>query len=62
MSEAIFVTGGTGYLGSYVISELMARRDPPRLSLLTRAKGGYNAMVTLLHSVYEDFARSARPS
>jgi hypothetical protein len=30
-------------------------------ALLTRAKGGYNAMVTLLHSVYEDLARSAHP-
>ena len=35
----IFITGGTGYLGSYVIAELfLAHREPPRLALLTRAR------------------------
>ena len=33
---SLFVTGGTGYLGSYVITELLARSDA-RLVLLTRA-------------------------
>jgi hypothetical protein len=28
--------------------------------LFARAKGGYNAMVTLLHTVYEELARSAK--
>jgi len=36
MSETLFVTGGTGFLGSYVILELMARTDA-ELVLLTRA-------------------------
>lgn len=34
---SIFVTGGTGFLGSYVVTELLARHDG-RLTLLTRAK------------------------
>jgi hypothetical protein len=29
-------------------------------ALFARAKGGYNAMVTLLHTVYEELARSAK--
>ncbi|MSR64917.1 MAG: hypothetical protein EXS18_03950 [Verrucomicrobiae bacterium] len=29
-------------------------------TLFSRAKGGYNSLVTLLHSVYEEFARSSR--
>lgn len=29
-------------------------------TLFARSKGGYNAMVTLLHSVYEELARSAK--
>ena len=29
-------------------------------TLFARAKGGYNALVTLLHLVYEEFARSSR--
>lgn len=43
----IFLTGGTGYLGSYVIAELMSRRDPPRISLLTRAKDRSDAVHKL---------------
>lgn len=31
-------------------------------ALFARAKGGYNAMVTLLHSVYEELERSAKKS
>lgn len=35
---SIFVTGGTGYLGSYVLSELFRQDDPPHITLLTRAR------------------------
>ena len=34
---SIFITGGTGFLGSYVVTELLGRHDG-RLTLLTRAK------------------------
>lgn len=36
MSETMFITGGTGYLGSYVLKELITRTDATLL-LLTRA-------------------------
>lgn len=38
MSGAIFLTGGTGFLGSYVVTELAREPGAPRLMLLTRAK------------------------
>ncbi len=44
--KRIFVTGGTGYLGSYVLSELAARGDL-RLSLLTRARDRADAVQKL---------------
>lgn len=33
---AAFITGGTGYLGSYVVADLLARRDVERVYLMTR--------------------------
>ncbi len=36
---SIFVTGATGYLGSYVVAGLLKRYPETRLSLLVRAKG-----------------------
>lgn len=44
--KRIFVTGGTGYLGSYVLSELAANRDL-RLALLTRARDRAGAVEKL---------------
>jgi thioester reductase-like protein len=39
---SIFITGGTGYLGSYVITELL-HRSSERLSLLVRGKDDHEA-------------------
>lgn len=58
----IFVTGGTGYLGSYVIAELFARpEEAPHLSLLTRARDRGDFVEKLwramqLHWSAEEFA------
>ena len=55
-------SGDTGSQFKAVPVNPVVRRSQlefPLSSLLTRSKGGYNAMVTLLHSVYEDLARSA---
>lgn len=37
--SAVFLTGGTGYLGSYVVTDLVAREDVDRIYLLTRSEG-----------------------
>lgn len=62
----IFVTGGTGYLGSYVIAELFAgasssMEHAPRISLLTRARDRADFVEKLwramqLHWSAEEFA------
>jgi thioester reductase-like protein len=44
---SIFLTGGTGYLGSYTIAELLAQPSPPRLILMTRAKDREDAIQKL---------------
>jgi len=59
----IFITGGTGYLGSYVIAELFARSDRPRLSLLTRARDRADFVEKLwramqLHWSADEFAEA----
>lgn len=57
----IFVTGGTGYLGSYVLAELAAEAHPPHLALLTRARDRADAVQKLwramqLHWSADQFA------
>lgn len=57
----IFITGGTGYLGSYVIAELFARTERPRLALLTRARDRVDFVEKLwramqLHWTAEQFS------
>lgn len=44
---SIFITGGTGYLGSYVIHELLAHPEAGRLKLLTRASNRDEAVTKL---------------
>jgi nucleoside-diphosphate-sugar epimerase len=44
---SLFITGGTGYLGSYVIADLCASPDGPRLALLTRARDRADAVEKL---------------
>jgi len=46
MSDTIFLTGGTGYLGGYVVSELLKRSDRD-LVLLTRARSDDEAREKL---------------
>lgn len=58
--STIFVTGGTGYLGSYVIADLIAETDA-RLLLLTRARDRADAVEKLwramqLHWGAEEYA------
>ncbi len=48
--STIFVTGGTGFLGSYVIADLIARTDA-RLSLLTRARDREDGVEKLWRAV-----------
>lgn len=43
MSKAIFITGGTGYLGSYVVDYLLRHSDAP-LKLMVRAKSRSEAV------------------
>ena len=56
---AIFVTGGTGYLGSYLVAGLLTgHRDP--LNLLVRAKSDREARERLwqslqLHLAFPEF-------
>ncbi|MGE0786040.1 MAG: SDR family oxidoreductase [Sandaracinaceae bacterium] len=38
-THSLFVTGGTGYLGSYVVTDLLADPDVERVFLLSRASG-----------------------
>ncbi len=47
---SIFLTGGTGYLGGYVITELLARTDA-RLAVMTRAKNLDHAREKLWKSL-----------
>ncbi|MFH1262174.1 MAG: SDR family oxidoreductase [Pseudomonadota bacterium] len=57
----IFVTGATGYLGSYIANDLL-RNHPDRLALLVRAKSEEEAKQRLwqslqLHMDFETFCR-----
>lgn len=57
---AIFITGGTGFLGSYVVSRLLHTQQEP-LALLVRAKSGPEAERRLwqalqLHMGFDEFA------
>jgi len=59
MTGAIFVTGATGYIGSYVVSELLRTSDQ-RLALLVRAGSQPQARERLwralqLHMQFEEF-------
>src|SRR5690349_12286874 len=61
----IFVTGGTGYLGSYVIPELLADPETPNLLLLTRAKNRDDAIGKLwnalqLHMDADEYRRALK--
>ncbi len=42
MTETVFMTGGTGFIGSYVVNHLIRERDE-RIALLVRAKGRQDA-------------------
>lgn len=58
--SGIFITGGTGYLGSYVLDELRQRPEAGRLFLLTRAKDAEEGTAKLwkalqLHLAPEEF-------
>lgn len=44
---SIFITGGTGFLGSYVVTELLEHPEAGRLSLLTRAEDDARATEKL---------------
>lgn len=46
----IFISGGTGYLGSYIVSRLLETTDTP-LALLTRAKDQTSAKAKLWKSL-----------
>jgi len=48
--------------GSLMVNPVVRRThlEYSLTSLMARAKGGYNAMVTLFHTVYEELARSAK--
>jgi thioester reductase-like protein len=59
-----FVTGGTGYLGSYVVTRLLRAHDA-RLALLVRAKTTSDAEQRLwhalqLHMPFDEFERHLR--
>jgi nucleoside-diphosphate-sugar epimerase len=59
----IFITGGTGYLGSYVIPELLSDPETPKLLLLTRAKDRNDAIGKLwnalqLHMDADEYKRA----
>lgn len=61
--SAILITGGTGFLGSYVLADLLSRPDGPRLALLTRARRREEAIDKLwaamqLHFDAERFAKA----
>lgn len=58
---SIFVTGSTGYIGSYVVTNLL-RDHKPRLALLVRAKSVHEAHQRLwkslqLHMTFGEFQR-----
>jgi thioester reductase-like protein len=60
----VFVTGATGYLGSYVVTRLL-RAHAPRLALLVRAKSVADAHERLwralqLHMSFAEFQNHAR--
>ena len=44
---SLFITGGTGFLGSYVVTELLENPSAERLFLLTRARGTDDAVDKL---------------
>jgi nucleoside-diphosphate-sugar epimerase len=44
---SIFITGGTGYLGSYVLTELLEQPEAGRLKLMTRAADRGEAVAKL---------------
>ena len=57
--STVFLTGGTGYLGGYVLTELLAR-SPHRVAVLTRAADVAQAREKLwrslqLHMDFEGF-------
>lgn len=61
---AVFVTGATGYLGSYVVTRLL-RAHSPRLALLVRAKSIAEAEQRLwralqLHMSFQEFQSHVR--
>jgi thioester reductase-like protein len=51
---AIFLTGSTGYLGSYLVAELLTGHDE-KLNLLVRAKSGQEARERLWQSLQLHF-------
>ena len=50
--STIFLTGGTGYLGGYVLTELLAR-SPHRVAVLTRAADAAEAREKLWRSLQQ---------
>jgi len=62
---AIFITGATGFIGSYVVAGLLQRHADTRLSLLVRAKSQRDAERRLwkalqLHMGFDEFEAGLR--
>jgi nucleoside-diphosphate-sugar epimerase len=63
MSDALLLTGGTGFLGMELIARLLERDDGPEIFLLVRAEGSTGAQARvreLLARLYEERPDSAR--
>jgi len=62
MSDAVFLTGGTGFLGMVFLARLLERDEGPEVFLAVRARDGDEArerVVGLLAQLYDDPPASA---